>query len=314
MVKRIYAFKDSYGWDKLLVDAAMRAGLVAQLISDAEHVPDVPGTYFFIHMNHDPSERNYHKQVVEEVNKKENVVLIPNILECRLYDDKVRQARMFKSWMPRTHYLVCAEDAESVLADMSLPFISKSSEGAGSSNVRLIRSQEEARAEIRLTFYGDGIRRACDLRQSGYLLWQEFLPDNHNDWRVIIIAKKYGMILKRHNRPDLPFASGSGSFESVDAISKETEGLFEHTRLFAEEFDLSFVGVDVVLGKAREPVILETTVGWDMAGYKNCRFFEFQDGHWQTTQYYGGDQQALVARAIEEGSLDPVLVGAQCLE
>lgn len=273
----------------MLLSATSSAGIEGHLFSDPQIIPDDPETFAFVHLMHHPHHiRERDKHVCRIISQKKNVKLIPSITECIMYDDKIAYHEKCPSWGPKTSIIKSKDEALKILETTEFPFVSKSSDGAASSNVRLVKDKESALAEVTAVFGGSGISKYAG-RQVGYLIWQEFCPDNPNDWRVILIAKKYGYVLKRNNRKDVPFASGSGNLEPVVSLDSVTSGLLEFTRKFAVENDFIFVGVDVVFNRAKKPVILEITTGWDINGYKNCMIHEYHNGKFLPTGLDGKD-------------------------
>jgi len=170
------------------------------------------------------------------------LLVYPDQNTCWHYDDKIAQAYLLKAtgiptpqtwvWFDRTAALDWASEAP-------YPLVLKLASGAGSTNVRLVHDAQESRAWIahlfahRVLSLDDGPRpggnllhRAADaarllvrgsipaLRdngrepQTGYVLFQQFLPDNAYDTRVNIIGNR-AWARRRHNRPDDFRASGS---------------------------------------------------------------------------------------------------------
>lgn len=271
----IYCFDDHWTWGKRLLASSKSLNIESYLFNNPQDVKNVPDTFAFVHLTHHPIHiRERDKKICQMISQKINVKLIPSITECMMYDEKIAYHEKCPSWGPKTFILRSKDNAINVLDSMEFPMISKSSDGAASSNVRLIKDKDSAMNEIKSVFSQSGIKK-YDSRQTGYLLWQEFCPNNPNDWRVIVIAKKYGYILKRYNRSNVPFASGSGNLEPVVCLDEVTSSLLELTRKFAVENDFIFVGVDIVFDKNRKPVILEMTTGWDINGYKNCMIHKY---------------------------------------
>jgi glutathione synthase/RimK-type ligase-like ATP-grasp enzyme len=299
---KLYIRKDEWGWDMPLLNAAKLMGLDHFIFSDSSEIIDQENTYVFLHMRHAMRFREVDKKLAESLAQLKNIVMIPTIYECRLYDDKIRQSKGLSKWMPKTLYLTTSTEAQMALRGVSFPLISKSNIGAGSSNIRMLENESQAKEEIKLTFEGEGIVIHSNLRQRNYLLWQEFCPKNENDWRVILIARRYAMVLKRYNRPNLPFASGSGNFDFITNLNTDIEQMLNLTYDFASEYGFTFVGVDIVKNKNNKYVILEMTAGWNMDVYTGCRFFERVNDNWLPTEYYGPDQFLLIAKSIIDGN------------
>jgi glutathione synthase/RimK-type ligase-like ATP-grasp enzyme len=191
---------------------------------------------------------------------------------------------------------------------LSYPFISKASQGAGSSNVRLIKDEKQAKSEIQSAFSSSGIPCHFNLRQKGYLLWQEFVPGNDFDWRVIIIgkAKRCGLLLKRFNKPDTGFASGSHRFEYITVLTPEVTDVLNYALRFAEAFDLTHTALDLLKDKTGKLLLLENTTIWERSQPgrsfpSKSVYFESTDKGWEPTEYTAGTYFELLAKMILEG-------------
>jgi hypothetical protein len=298
--ERIYAYDDPKRWGRMLVQEVKHLGFSAKLFSVAGDVPDSPGAVCFLRMLNVPEYRDLTKRLSEELARKKNIAMIPSARECELYDDKIGQAGAFKRWMPPTWYLTSIDDAKKVLAGMYYPFVSKTSEGSASNNVRLITDEKAALKEIDDAFSGGGIAKRDGARQRGYLLWQKFLQGNENDLRMTFIAKKYAYVLIRKNRDALPFASGGGRIVPVDRLDDDIERLLSFCREFVNANGLILSAMDVVRGEKGEFKVLESSCAWDWSG-TNSVFFEYNDGNWRPTAFTSKDLFAVMARAISEG-------------
>lgn len=286
---KVYCYDDMISWGKMLFDLARKQGIEAHMFVRADQVEPGPDTFAFMHLMHHPFERQYYDKSVASAISKKQLVMIPTIQECIMYDDKWMCYEKYPKWTPKTHLISSYRQACEICKSVSFPLISKAKQGAASSNVRLVQNEQQARKEIEEAFVAGGIAQFGGAKQKGYLIWQEFCANNTHDWRVIMLAKKYGYVLKRHNRPDVPFASGSGRLGPIWELDKETEALLNFTREFAVEGNLSFVGVDIVYNSENKPVILEITTGWDINGYKGCQIFEYNDGAFRPTRMDGKD-------------------------
>jgi len=259
-------------------------------------------SYAFMHMAHCPlNRRDTDKRVARAISEKPGVILIPTPTECWLYDDKYLFHEKCGAWEPTTYYSTSKEEAKKALAKLNYPFVSKSKIGAGSSNVRLIKNEAQAHREIDIAFGDIGLPQFAGGGQKGYVLWQEFCDGNPNDWRVIIIAKKYGFVLKRFNRPNIPFASGSGRLKAISTLDDEIDALLNFTRNFAIENEFSFLGVDIVYGRNHKPVVLEITTGWSREGYVGCRVFEYSNGFKPTAMDGARNLFDIVVMGMEKG-------------
>lgn len=298
-VKKLWAFNDAHNWGVALYAVAKDRGYDAHLFDDPKE-PDEG--LMMMHMHHHPSVRNHHKRHMQAMAVNPNLKLVPDYRQAMLYDDKLEQHRSFARWMPRTYVLTSPMAANKFLnkGDLKFPFVSKTSEGAGSNNVRFIRSMTMARDEVKFAFSDIGIRCKYGQDQRSYVLWQEFLDGNAGDWRIIAIGDQR-LILKRTNRPDRPFASGSGISEPIKKLDEEAASALAFANKFFSEERTTWCGIDLVKDmRTGEWKLLETTVGWTMPGYVDCTFFT-KDG--KPTKRDGKDIWHVFLDEYEAGNL-----------
>lgn len=268
---KIWAYEDVHYWGPGLVQAAEKRGYEAQLFDDPRQ-PD-EGVVFW-HMHHHPNVRVMHKRAMQLMAMNPRLLLIPDYRSSILFDDKLEQARQLAKYMPRTDVFYTPKAAREWLERESrYPFMSKSAEGASSHNVRLIQAYKEAHEEIKYAFSDRGIRCRYALAQRGYLLWQQFIPDNDHDLRIIAVGSKR-LVLRRFNRDNAPMASGSGKLEPIKVMDAEAASALEYANKFFAHERMPWCGVDLVRDASRW-YILESTVSWTMTGYNDCSFFQW---------------------------------------
>jgi len=299
---KLFGYVDSpkQGWNNLLIAAGKKLGVFVIPFTRADEVPNEKDVAVFAHMSHYGLERRaYDKQIMEDLSKKNKILLIPSALEGRLYDNKILQYQTFGKWMPKTYYETSYEEVKKLINIIKYPFVSKASEGAGSSNVRFITSKEQALAEAEMVF-SDGITLWINNKQKGYILWQEYLPQvDRNDWRIILIAKKYAIINERFvKNENHPFASGSGRRKMIANLNEKMVSLLNHTYMFANKFNLSLACVDIIYDSVGTPLILEDSPAWGMYAYTNCVWFERSQDDWIPTKYIGNDMFEIIIKAI----------------
>jgi len=296
-MKMLWCYDDEGVWGRHLYEAARNRKMPARMFTS----PYEPNEgYVFAHMHHHPNVRARDKAVMAHLALNPGLTLIPDYRSSVVYDDKIEQCRHFAKWMPRTFVSRTASEARIVLGQMRYPFMSKSFDGAGSHNVRLIVDEDAARNEIRLAFGGDGIKCRYNQMQQDYLLWQEFIPGNDHDIRAIIIGEQV-MLLRRDNRDDRPMASGSGrtipiTYKNLDAHYCSA---LDFSRRFFKENSLKWCGIDLVAHGDRW-YVLETTVGWTMPVYNDCTFFGPGDVY-ASTPYTGKQTWSVLLDEIQRG-------------
>lgn len=273
----VKALNDAGGWGQALVNEAKKQGLSAELVESADKVNHDDLFFARIAQKKDRREKELPEIIMA---KKKGARLIPDFMLLSEYESKIEQSKRYKGWMPDTYYITEKEEAEKKIGALGYPFVSKASTGSASKNVRLIKNEEQARKEIDAAF-GSGLSAPHGLgerNQRGYLLWQRFVPDNGYDYRACIVGDKI-MLLKRYNREDVPFASGSGLVEQITELDAESWMVLVFARNFFNKFSMEWAGIDVVIDRRYDPCaetlfMLETTIGWKQSAYADCVFFD----------------------------------------
>ena len=164
--------------------------------------------------------------IIEQHLKKQ---LFPDFNTFWHYDNKNAQkylADLYKIKMPSGFVSYSYDDSLDFLKKTNYPIVSKSAQGAGSRNVRMLKSLDEAKRELDFLFKKGFYHRALyylllKLKlvqnvfsgQRFYVNYQEFLPDNPGDLRVTTVGNKYAYSLFRGNRDNDFRASGSGKID-----------------------------------------------------------------------------------------------------
>jgi glutathione synthase/RimK-type ligase-like ATP-grasp enzyme len=238
--------------------------------------------------------------------------VFPSVKTCWHYDDKVAQKYLLeaiKAPLVPTRVFTCETEALQWCQQADWPKVFKLRNGAGSSNVRLVSSKEQAVSLCRQAF-GRGFpavagyladltvrlkktRTAKDFREKlaraprsflnllalrqrvprerGYAYFQDFLPGNSFDTRVTIIGNRaFGFI--RENRPGDFRASGSGSI-NVDPRRVDLRCVkiaFD----VADRIGTQSLAFDFLFNPSREPMIGEISYCYMPAAIHGC------PGHW----------------------------------
>ncbi len=237
------------------------------------------------------------------------------------FDDKLGQkylldaigAPLVPSWV-----FFDKDSALSWLKTKKFPVVFKLRNGAGSGNVRLIKDKTQAERLVRKAFnrgfsqysawdnlcerirkYRLGKTTLFDVakgvirlvyqpeytrvagRERGYAYFQEFIPDNDHDIRVIVIGNK-AFAIKRMVRSNDFRASGSGN------ILYEKEHFDEATIKLS--FDLALqlktqcVAFDFVYLDGK-PLVVEISYGFSPEGYDPCPGFWDSDLGWHEGRF-----------------------------
>ncbi len=186
------------------------------------------------------------RRLLPVIERELGLLVYPDQSTCWHYDDKLAQAYLLEAAelpIPRTWIWFDANAAGNWVKTATYPLVLKLASGASSSNVRLLHDDLEAGVWIDRLFkcqvtnlteeqfqplnFRDRIRAAAEMLksggrsflgndglepQSGYVLFQEFLPDNPFDTRVTVIGNR-AFAFRRFNRAGDFRASGSGKID-----------------------------------------------------------------------------------------------------
>ena len=264
------------------------------------------------HWNHqDPAEILIARHVVLAA-ETAGLVVFPSTRTCWHFDDKVAQKYLLEAVgapLAPTHIFFKIEDAVKWIDDASFPKVFKLRKGAGSQNVRLVRTRDEARVLAKTAFstgfrpvpsyWNDAHKRyrvarrqgallgvlrrlprtLINIRQlngmigreKGYLYLQDFIPNNQFDTRVTVIGNRAFAYIRRVRPSDFR-ASGSGD---IDYDPKNIR--LECIKI---AFDVSgkigsqSMAFDFVLDSEGRPLIVEVSYCYIPEFVYNC------PGHW----------------------------------
>ncbi len=258
------------------------------------------------------------------------------------FDDKVGQKYLLESIdapLAPAYVFYSKQEALKWAETTSFPKVFKLRNGAGSDNVRLVRNKQEASKLIKVSF-GRGHRQfggikdikerfrkyrygKTDLynvikgmirliypteytkvtgREIGYIYFQEFIPDNKFDIRVIVIGTK-AFAIKRMVRENDFRASGSGFIlygkEHFD--EKTVRVAFEISdklKFQCMSYDFVFIG--------KKPLIVEISYGFAKEGYDDCNGFWDRDMNWHEGPFnpYGWMIENIIKKADPDRSLE----------
>lgn len=273
------------------------------------------------HHNHaNPKDVLFAKQLLaslEIAGKK----VFPDYYSTWHFDDKLGQKYLFEatqiSHVP-THAFFDKEEALQWAKTTTYPKVFKLRRGAGSRNVWLVKSKEEAFKTIRQAF-GKGFRQydafggikeqlrkyklgkttlkevakavahivypiqleKSQGRECGYVYFQDFIPQNTFDIRVIVIGNK-AFAIKRHVRKNDFRASGSGFIEyqkelfDINLIQQSFENASK-IKAYCAAFDYVFLD-----GKA---LVVEVSYGFNKKGYYDCPGYWTNDLNWHEGKF-----------------------------
>lgn len=238
------------------------------------------------------------------------------------FDDKVGQRYLLKAIdapMVPTYVFFNQEEALAWAAQTTFPKVFKLRGGAGSTNVRLAKSKKGANQIIRQAF-GRGFQKynallslkerwrkyrlgKSDLwdiikgiirlvnkpqfskiggKEFGYVYFQDFIPNNSYDIRIIVVDGK-AFALKRMVRENDFRASGSGSFKY--AKEEFDEGCVKIAFDLTKRLKGQCVAFDFVFNRQNQPLVLEISYGFTPSGYDECPGYWDEGLNWQQGKF-----------------------------
>lgn len=237
-------------------------------------------------------------------------VIFPDFSTMWHFDDKIGQKYLLEAIgapLVPSFVFYSKADAYRWINTISFPKVFKLRVGASSHNVRLIETRAQARQLVKKAFsYGfrqyhiwftlqESIRKAkineatwfdvlksfarlfirTDFekfagREKGYIYFQDFIPDNETDTRIVIIdGKAFGF--KRLVRKNDFRASGSKQrILDRDQIDEDT---LKISFSLAKSLRLQIVAIDYIY-RNEEPLIVELSYGTMPSSYRLC------EGYW----------------------------------
>jgi glutathione synthase/RimK-type ligase-like ATP-grasp enzyme len=236
-------------------------------------------------------------------------IVFPDFFTNWHFDDKLGQKYLLESIgapLVRSFVSFNRQEALKWAKEAEYPQVFKLRRGAGSSNVRLVRSYRDAKRKINKAF-GSGFtnfdsfenlreairKRRLKLdgwlnvlkglallarqprydkalgREYGYVYFQEFRNENNFDIRVVIIGDR-AFAIKRMVRKNDFRASGSGImlYEKENFDLKTIQLAFD----IAKKLHSQVIAFDFVYYR-KEPMIIEMSYGFVKEGYDKCEGF-----------------------------------------
>lgn len=241
----------------------------------------------------------------------------PNFNSCWHFDDKVAQkyllesinAPTIKSWVYYNK-----DEAFSVIDKMCYPKVFKLKGGAGAANVKLLKNKKEAIKYVKKSF-GHGFRQfdrwalfkdaiakygkkditikklALEFgkifvksdyekvkgNENGYIYFQEFLPNNDFDIRIVVIGNR-AFAIKRMVRENDFRASGSGQiYYKKENFDEES---IRQAFKIAQKLETNCLAFDFLYNENKEPLIAEVSYGFFQDGYDDCVGYWDSDLNW----------------------------------
>ncbi|NOU18354.1 MAG: hypothetical protein HOO91_12430 [Bacteroidales bacterium] len=232
--------------------------------------------------------------------------------------------------MPKTYAFYEKREATNWAKEIQYPIVFKLRCGAGSQNVQLVKSFTNAKRLIDKS-YSTGFKstnkpqvlrdRLIKLfryknkrsfinvikstyrlfipkfdekiihREIGYVMFQEFLPNNDFDTRIIVLGNRcFG--IRRYNRKNDFRASGSG-FLDYDPEQIDTRAI-KLSFDIASKLETRLLALDFLFDKQNNPVVTEMSYGFAVEAYDDCM------GYWDNKLIWHEGKQNLQYLMVED--------------
>lgn len=211
-----------------------------------------------------------------------------------------------------TYIFYSKKSALNWIKNVKFPIVFKLKNGASSTNVKLLKSKRQAKKiinkafssgfnpvdrfsvfknqiwrfkrdktfrsllgvinGIRIIIFGKDIENKIG-KEKGYVYFQDFIPKNKFDTRIIAIGNKC-FAVRRYNRDNDFRASGSGLIKYNSSLFDLK--LIESTFMLSKELKIQSVACDYVKGQNGENLLIEISYGFIGSFYEDC------EGYWTT--------------------------------
>lgn len=290
-------------------------------------------THFMWHFSHSSYiDKELFHNVMNSADKL-GIKTYPNFDTRWHFDDKVAQKYLLESIeapLVKTFVFYDKKQASEFIQNYTLPIVAKLKRGAGSANVKLLKSKNQAlnyinkmfskgESPLSKTFENlDSKKRIAkkysklelikkvfsyikrnikerkyNPREIGYVYFQEFIPDNDFDTRVVVVDN-IAFAIRRLNKENDFRASGSGKIDYD--ISKIDVNLIKIAFEINEKLKAQTVAYDFVY-KNGEPKLIEVCFGFTANAYDNC------EGYWDKSLTFHKEKfnpQAMMVKSFLE--------------
>lgn len=269
--------------------------------------------FMWHHHQYDYRDVLFARQLIYSLEAK-GIRCFPDFHSTWHFDDKVGQKYLLeavKAPLVPSFVFYSEKDALDWISNTSFPKVFKLRGGSGASNVKLVHSAKEARRLVKVAFgkgfpqfdrfgyfkerfrkWRDGKDSLIGVikglgriivptefakmhgREKGYVYFQEFIPNNDSDLRVVVIGNK-AIGEKRYVRKGDFRASGSGEFEYSEIPANVLQVAFSvANRLMLQSVAFDFIFHD------NEPLIIEMSYGFGTHGISHCKGYYTEDLQW----------------------------------
>ncbi len=248
--------------------------------------------------------------------------VFPNYNTGWYFDDKLAQKYLLEAInvpLVPTHVFYDKKEALYWAESTDYPKVFKLRGGAGSMNVLLVKNQSQARHYIRRAFgrgfkainrvslFKDHIQKILNgimpasriikalgylvyplslnkygVKEVGYALFQDFIPNNNCDIRIIVIGER-AFAIKRITRDDDFRASGSGKilYDREEFDIRCVKIAFEVNQTLKSQC----IAYDFIFDIENNPLIVEISYGFVVSVYDACPGYWDKDLNWHPGKF-----------------------------
>lgn len=269
--------------------------------------------FMWHHSNYDYRDALFAKQLIYSL-ETIGIKVFPDFNTTWHFDDKVGQKYLLEAIdapLVPSYVFYNKKDARKWIESTSFPKVFKLRGGSGSSNVQLVENKHKAKKLIKKAF-GKGFSQFDKFnhlkfryknfksgkesfvgvlkgivrlfignkysnmvpKEKGYVYFQDFIPNNKFDIRVIVVGEK-AFALKRLVRKNDFRASGGGNI--IYNKSEIDERCIQISFNVNEKLKCQSLAYDFVFDDNNNPLIVEISYGFDVKAYDPC------PGYWDSS-------------------------------
>jgi glutathione synthase/RimK-type ligase-like ATP-grasp enzyme len=261
------------------------------------------------------------------------IIVFPDFKTGWHFDDKVAQKYLLEAVgapLVPSYVFYDKKEALNWADSTSFPKVFKLKGGAGAANVKLVRTKVDAvklinkafgkgfsqfnklvylkekyrkYKEGKSSFFGFTKGFAClfisneyakqQANERGYVYFQEFIPNNTFDTRLVLVADKAAAERRIVRENDFR-ASGSGQF-SYDKINVESVKI---AFVVSKQLNMKSVAFDFIEDEKKNPLIVEMSYGFGTTGINNAPGYWDSSLHWHAGQI--NPQEWMVEELVNE--------------
>jgi len=248
-------------WWRAAFKAAARFGYETRLVKGGEPLEGAAGAVGFVRPTAEPVGLRAHRAAYRDM-KGAGLRMVQDDRQIDWYDDKLAQWELWKDWMPESWLFTDKAKALAFVQKATYPLVSKASEGASSTNVRILHNEREGVRHV-MELFGRGVivhhcAAGARSRQRGYAFFQRFIPHDVT-WRVNAIGNGRA-VFRRFNYANKPVAQ-TGNVAPVMQMDATVESLLDFADGFFKAAGTGWCALDV-LQEGDRWTILETSLAW----------------------------------------------------